>query len=114
MHYVAILERAGLGLVGVDDEIDRLAALAVDESPLHATGETGAAATAQTGFLHLVDELFGLTRDRLLQDFVAAVPNVTTDVIRVAGLIDMLENDAALGGCGHGGKVQRFLASALI
>ena len=44
---VAILERAGLGFVGVADEIDRLLLVRLDEAPLHAAGKTRAAAAAQ-------------------------------------------------------------------
>jgi hypothetical protein len=68
MHDVAVLEGAGLGFVGVADEVDRLAALAVDERPLHAAGETGAAAAAQAGLFDLVDQLRRRTGDRLLED----------------------------------------------
>ena len=60
MNDVAVLEGARLGLVGIDHEVDRLAALAIDERPLEATGKTGATATAQTGLLHVVANVFRL------------------------------------------------------
>jgi hypothetical protein len=70
---VAVLEGAGLGLVGVDDQVDGLAALAIDETPLQAAGEARAAATAQAGLLHFVDDRRRRQGERLLQRLVAAV-----------------------------------------
>src|SRR6185295_17518670 len=46
-----------LALVGVDHQIMRLRSVALGhERPFHAGREAGAAAAAQTGFLHLVDD----------------------------------------------------------
>src|SRR5690606_4549835 len=53
VHDVAVFERAGLGFVGVDDEVDGLAAFAINERPLEAAREAGAAAAAQAGFFDL-------------------------------------------------------------
>src|SRR5690606_13763028 len=54
---VAVLAGAGLGLVGVDDEIGRPAvALLGHEGPFQPGREAGAAAAAQAGRLHLVDD----------------------------------------------------------
>ena len=52
-----VLERARLGFVGVADEVDRLAALAIHEGPLEPAGEAGAAAAAQAGDHDLLPEL---------------------------------------------------------
>ena len=45
---LAILEGARFGLVGVANQIDRLAAAAVHEAPLETRRETGATTTAQS------------------------------------------------------------------
>ena len=55
MHDVTILECARLGFVGVDNQVNGFAALAVDETPLYTARKTGAAATTETGFFHFVD-----------------------------------------------------------
>ena len=47
---VAVLERAGLGFVGVADQIDRPLFVRLDEAPFHAAGESRAAAAAQPEF----------------------------------------------------------------
>ena len=70
-HDLAILAGAGLGLVGVDDEImrpvtDRLG----HERPLQPGREAGAAAAAQARGLHLVDDSVAA----LVQDRLGAVP----------------------------------------
>ncbi len=51
-----ILAGAGLGLVAVDQDVLGLVGLLGHEGPLHAGGEAGAAATAQAGGLHGVDD----------------------------------------------------------
>src|SRR6476620_9162260 len=56
MDDIAILERPWLRRVRIDDEINRFAALAIDESPFHSTRESRTAATADARFLHLVDD----------------------------------------------------------
>ena len=48
----------------------------------------------------------------LTENLVAAVALITRKVVRVARLVDVLEDDPALLGSGHGN--QRFFASALI
>ena len=54
---VAVLAGAGLGFVGIDDEIGRTAvALLGHERPFQAGREAGAAAAAQARRLHLVDD----------------------------------------------------------
>src|ERR1019366_9165680 len=53
VHDLTILERARLGFVGVANEINRLAALAINEAPLEAAGKTSAATAAQAGDFHV-------------------------------------------------------------
>ena len=72
LHDVAVLEGAGLGLVGVDREVAGPDVLG-QEGPLQAGGEAGAAAAAQVGLLHLVDDDRGLQAERLVERGVAAV-----------------------------------------
>ena len=96
MHDVAILESARLGFIGIHDQIDRLAALTIDQPPLHATGKTGAAATTEAGLFNFLTEVFGLLRDRFLEDFVATVALIAIDVVGVTLFVDVLENDASL------------------
>jgi hypothetical protein len=56
-HDVAVLAGAGLGLIGIDDEIVRPpVGLLGHERPFQAGREAGAAAAAQAGRLHLVDD----------------------------------------------------------
>jgi hypothetical protein len=100
---LAIFERARLGFVGVADEINRLAALAIHETPLEAARKTRATATAQTGGHDFLTKLFlrrlrfaigerlGLERECLFQVVVAAVTQVAFDVRRVTGFIGVLQ-----------------------
>ena len=69
---VAVLERAGLGLVGVHREVTRADVLR-QEGPLEAGGEAGAAAAAEVRLLHLVDDGGRLHAERLVERGVAAV-----------------------------------------
>eukprot|EP00227_Mantoniella_beaufortii_P011202 CAMPEP_0197590548 /NCGR_PEP_ID=MMETSP1326-20131121/11475_1 /TAXON_ID=1155430 /ORGANISM="Genus nov. species nov., Strain RCC2288" /LENGTH=441 /DNA_ID=CAMNT_0043155651 /DNA_START=195 /DNA_END=1517 /DNA_ORIENTATION=- len=56
-HDFAVLARAGLGLVGVDDQVGRTAVRYLwHEGPLEAGGEAGAAAPAQARRLDFVDD----------------------------------------------------------
>jgi len=56
-HDLAVFAGAGLGLVGVDDEIMRTPARILrHEGPLEARREAGATAAAQTRLLHFVDD----------------------------------------------------------
>ena len=56
-HQRQVLAGARLALVGVDDEVVRLAVVLRDEAPLHAGGEAGAAAAAQAGVLDQRDQV---------------------------------------------------------
>ena len=58
-HHLAVLERARLRLVGVDDEVLRLRARAVDQRRLASHREAGAAAAAQVRRLQLRDQVVG-------------------------------------------------------
>ena len=72
LHQQMVLERARLALVGVADDVARLGLL-VDELPLHAGREAGAAAAAQAGRLDQLDDLVGRLAERGLQRLVALV-----------------------------------------
>ncbi len=71
-HHLAVLERARLRLVGVDDEVRGSPALAIDERRLAAHREAGAAASPEIRLLEHGDE--GVRRHRacLLDTLVAA------------------------------------------
>ena len=71
-----VLAGARLRLVGVDDEVVRLAVALRDELPLHPGGEAGAAAAAQPGVLHVGDDVVRGHGQRLAQALVALVPAV--------------------------------------
>src|SRR5690606_32975195 len=103
-----------LGFVRIDDEIDGLAALAVHERPLEATGETRATAATQAGLLDLLAQLLGFARERLLHDLVAAVLQVASEVVGVAGLVDVSEDQAALLRSGHCGVKRKVKAMRVI
>ncbi len=63
LHDRAVLEGAGLALVGVDHEVGLVAFALGDEAPLHARGKAGAAAAADVRGLDLGLDLLGLHRD---------------------------------------------------
>jgi hypothetical protein len=80
-HQRQVFARAGLALVGVDDEVVRLgggvAGLGLrDEAPLHAGREAGAAPAAQAGVLDELDQLVRLDGERLAQRGIAVEPLV--------------------------------------
>ena len=101
LHELAVLEGAGLGLVGVADEVLVHRALG-QEGDLLAHREAGAAAPADGRHLELVQDLGGRHRERLAQGVVAAAARVHVESVQ-AGLVDVLEqqqlahDDAALG-----------------
>ena len=72
----------GFGFVAVDENIFRMLALLGDERPLHAGREAGAAAAAQAGGLHLVDDPLGRLAETLLQRLIAAELDVLVDIGR--------------------------------
>jgi hypothetical protein len=59
MHDVAVLEGAGLGLVGVADQVDGLGVIRRDEGPFDAGGEARTAASAQAAGFDFFDDGFG-------------------------------------------------------
>ena len=94
-----ILERARLALVGVDQQVLRLGDVLRDEAPLHAGREAGAAAAAQAGLLHLVDDRLGRHRHGLAHGLVAAVLDVEIERVG-AGLLHVARQDGLE--LGHG------------
>ena len=66
LHERTIFARAGFAFIGVGDDVFRLWIVFGNEKPLHAGGESSAAAPAQIRFLGLVDDLL---RRHLLQRF---------------------------------------------
>ena len=97
LHQHVILERAGLALVGVAADVFRLRRVLEHELPLHAGREAGAAAAAEAGGLHLLDDVIRLHRQRLAQPFVAAlVLGVEVERVRVR-LVDVRGQDGLIG-----------------
>jgi len=68
---LAILEGPRLSLVGVDHQVLGEAGFLADEVPLHPGGEARAAAPAQVGLDHFVDDLLRLHLQRLRQRLVS-------------------------------------------
>jgi hypothetical protein len=97
---LAVLVGAGFGFVGVDDQVGGLARLTVEELPLHAGGEAGAAAAAQAGRLHFLADFLGLEGDGFLEGFVTAVAQVAVDIDRVPRLAEVGVDERAFDG-GH-------------
>ena len=78
----AVHERAGVAFVSVADEVLVLRLGSAGELPLLAGGETGAAAAAQAGVQHFLDNLFGgHLGQRLGQGPVAVKGDVFVDVL---------------------------------
>ena len=67
LHEDAVLERAGLGLVGVADEVVRRCRLTRDRLPLHPGRERSAAAAEQRGGLDELDHALGPELARALE-----------------------------------------------
>ena len=122
-HDLAVLARAGLGFVGVDDEIMRPAVgMLGHERPFEPGREPGAAAPAQPRRLHLVDDpvapLFqeglgavpGAARARAFQAPVVQAVEVGEDAILVFQHHDRLFADASPTG-GFGTASCTFAAS---
>ena len=73
---LAVVAGARFGLVEVDRDVGGLAGVARHERPLHPRGEPGAAATAQAGVLHQLDQVGLAHGERLLQPVVPAALDV--------------------------------------
>jgi len=71
---------AWLGFVAVDEDVLGFLGDFGDEGPLHAGGEAGAAATAQAGGFHGVDDPLGAFGNGLLGGLVAVELDVLVDV----------------------------------
>ena len=87
---------AGVALVGVTDHVLLALGLLHGELPLHAGGEAGAAAAAETRLEHLVDDLLGRhLEENLLESLVAVAGDVVIDLL---GIDDAAvpQNDAVL------------------
>ena len=94
-HDLAVLAGAGLGLVGIDDEIMRpVADLLGHERPLQPGREARAAAAALAGGLHLVDDPVAA----LLDDRLGAVPGAARARALEAPVVQAveIEEDAIL------------------
>ncbi len=94
-HDLAVLERARLGLVGVDDEIGRLPGALGEEARLAPHREASAAAATDLCGEQLVQHLLGLEAARPLEHRVAADRAVLTDPGEVAPLFGPGEDDPA-------------------
>ena len=94
----AVLERAGLGLVGVDDEVRGLDPLVGgrEEARLATHREPGAATTADVGGEQLLEHLGRLHHPRALQLHVAADGAIVVHRGQVAAGLDTVEDDAGL------------------
>ena len=92
LHQLAVLERAGLALIGVADEIARAGMVLGNKRPFHAGREAGAAASPQAGLLdHLGDVGRRDLAQDLLQGLIAARTLVVGERAAVAGLRHVLE-----------------------
>src|SRR5690606_37179173 len=69
---LAVLEGTRLGLVGVDEQVVRLAIVLGHEAPLDAGREAGAAAAAQPALLDHLDDLVAAHGEGLLERGVTA------------------------------------------
>ena len=78
----AVFAGAGLALVAVAEHVFRLGRLLGYKRPLHAGGESRAAAAAQTGILDLVNDGVGLHGERLLHGLVAVEFEIAVDIGR--------------------------------
>src|ERR1700675_2611147 len=84
LQLVAIREGAGLALVGVAAQVDRLLRVLRDEAPLDAGRKRRATAPAKIRVLDLVDDLLGLhLEQRLAQRLVSAVADVDVELAKI-------------------------------
>ncbi|MPM40239.1 hypothetical protein SDC9_86879 [bioreactor metagenome] len=92
----AVHERAGVALVGVADDIFLRARRLLAEAPLHACREPAAAAAAESGLLHLFDDLLRRHREKdLRKSFVAVGSDVFLKRVGV-DVSAVLEDEAVL------------------
>ena len=107
---LAVLERAGLGFIRIANQVNRLAALAVNKAPFQSAGETRAAAAAQAGGhdpladllragkFFAVRQVLRLEGQRLFERVVAAMTQIAFDVRRVTRFIGVFEDEAVFRG----------------
>ena len=93
MQDVAILERPGFGLIGINDDVVRLAVIVFDEAPFRASRKTGTTTTTKVGRLDEINDLTRLHGESFFQRFIAAMGEVGLDVGGVARLADISKND---------------------
>ena len=79
LHQHPVLERTGLGLVGVADEVVGSNGLLRDRLPLHPGGERRAATPEELGVLHLADHALLTELHRPTKRLVAAVGSVVVE-----------------------------------
>src|SRR5262249_27492832 len=85
-HQRAVLAGAGLGFIGVADDVPGLWQVLGDEGPLEAGGETRSAAAAEVGLFDLIDDLRGL---HLLERFVERlISAVLQGHVNLVGVLD--------------------------
>ncbi len=83
LHQDPVLERAGLGFVGVADEVVGLDRLLRDRLPLHTCGERRAAPPLELRVLELGDHALGTELDRPPERLVATVRPVVIERRRI-------------------------------
>ena len=95
-HDHSVFEGSRLRLIGVDDQIARVLARG-EEAPLLPGREARAAAAADVGGLHLVDDLLGRfpAREDGFGYLVAAVGDVGVDLVRI-GLVHAAQQEVGL------------------
>ena len=103
-HERDVLAGTRLGLVGVDDEVVRLAVVLRDEAPLHAGREAGAATAAQAGVLDQGDDVVGVHAEGHGDHVVAAVTAVALERVGV-GVVPVRGEDR---GQRHGSALRRL------
>ena len=101
---VAVVAGAGLALVGVADEVLLHRRRARHEAHLHAGREARAAAAADAGLLHLVDDRVAreLAAQHFLPDVVAADLAVVLERVRLVAELQRLEADEVELSLRHG------------
>ena len=82
-HQHAILERAGLRLVGIADHVVRARGCPRDRVPLAAGRKERAAAADEARVRHLADDAGGAERERACERLVAAMRAIVVEALRI-------------------------------
>ena len=107
LHDHPVLERAGLGLVGVADQVMRACRLPCHRLPFHTCRERGAAPALKLRVLELTDDALGPELERAPQRGVTAVRTVLVEA-RGLGAADAAQQAQALVALlRHGGSWSR-------